>query len=429
LLGSQVTFTDLSTNFPSEWKWTFEGADPNSSTEKNPRVTYNSAGTFDVTLIVKNELGSDTLTLQDFVTVTEEGLCRSFNNFLPEYTPSVLNMKDFANYTGYLTGTNTARNQAYSEYFSNNCGYKYVSGVAIRFGALTVVNEETTINVTVWNARGRQNSPGAVIERKAVLAKQILQDIANNRPTIVTFDRETPVFSRPFHVGFEIDYQQGYQVAVTSSANGEATNATSWLKKADGEWELFTIEYGANIAMDIAPAVGMNPSVQVSASKLLVSPGEQVTLAGRGASIFIWSSTDGTVQQVAAPQINVNPLQTTTYTTAGSGLDLCNASASTTIYVREGVVGTELQQELSGLTIAPNPGSAQLTVTLDHQSTGEVEIMMESMLGQRVLPSINAQKTQPVFQQTIETSSLRAGLYLVRVYFNKESRVVKWVKQ
>jgi PKD repeat protein len=427
LLGSEVTFTDLSLNFPTEWLWTFEGGDPNSSTEKNPSVTYNSPGTFDVTLIVKNELGSDTLTLRDYVTVSEEGLCRTFNNFLPTYTPSVLPISDFAPYTGYITGHSTASDQAFSEYFSNNCGYKYISGVSIRFGALEITDEDTRITVTVWNARGKQNSPGAVIERKEVAAQQILDDVANNQPTRVTFDRETPLFSKPFHVGVEITYSDGYTLAITSSANEEATNATSWVKHQNGKWELFTIAYGANIAMDIAPDVGVNPSVQVSASKLLVYPGEEVVLNGRGASIFVWDSSDGAVQSVAGPQIIVKPTATTTYTTTGSGLDLCNGTATTTIYLRENFVGTEADEILAGLSIYPNPASTDVNVIIENEYRGALEIGIENMVGQH-LSTMHDMKTDTKYASTLETNRLEAGLYFIRVTMAGKTKIIKWTK-
>lgn len=68
--GASVTFTDLSTNAPTSWTWTFEGGSPSTSTAQNPTVTYNEAGTYDVTLIATNEGGNDVETKVNYITVT-----------------------------------------------------------------------------------------------------------------------------------------------------------------------------------------------------------------------------------------------------------------------------------------------------------------------------------------------------------------------
>ncbi|NIO80978.1 MAG: PKD domain-containing protein [Candidatus Aminicenantes bacterium] len=69
--GDSVTFTDQSANHPTSWSWTFEGGTPATSTEQNPTVTYNTVGTFDVTLIATNALGSDTETKTNYIEVNE----------------------------------------------------------------------------------------------------------------------------------------------------------------------------------------------------------------------------------------------------------------------------------------------------------------------------------------------------------------------
>jgi|GEM_PF-2789445 len=79
-VGESVTFTDLSTNNPTSWDWTFEGGAPGTSTEQNPTVTYNTEGTFDVTLIASNAQGSDTETKVNYITVTLPPYCASQGN-------------------------------------------------------------------------------------------------------------------------------------------------------------------------------------------------------------------------------------------------------------------------------------------------------------------------------------------------------------
>jgi len=71
-VGGSVNFTDLSTNNPTSWLWTFEGGTPPSSTDQNPMVNYNTAGVYDVTLNVSNAAGSDETIVVDYITVSEE---------------------------------------------------------------------------------------------------------------------------------------------------------------------------------------------------------------------------------------------------------------------------------------------------------------------------------------------------------------------
>ena len=69
--GNSVSFTDQSTNNPTSWSWTFEGGTPSSSTSQNPTVTYNNAGTYDVSLTATNSAGSDGETKTNYITVSE----------------------------------------------------------------------------------------------------------------------------------------------------------------------------------------------------------------------------------------------------------------------------------------------------------------------------------------------------------------------
>ncbi|MBT8196791.1 MAG: PKD domain-containing protein [Bacteroidia bacterium] len=59
--GASVTFQDVSWRGDiANWSWDLPGATPSTSTQQNPTVVYNTAGTYDVTLTVSNASGSDT---------------------------------------------------------------------------------------------------------------------------------------------------------------------------------------------------------------------------------------------------------------------------------------------------------------------------------------------------------------------------------
>lgn len=68
-VGGIVAFTDLSTNVPTSWAWSFAGGTPASSTAQTPSVQYNTAGTYAVSLIATNAGGSDTETKTNYISV------------------------------------------------------------------------------------------------------------------------------------------------------------------------------------------------------------------------------------------------------------------------------------------------------------------------------------------------------------------------
>ena len=71
--GNTVSFTDLSTNTPTSWSWSFPGGTPSSSTSQNPTITYNTAGTYNVTLTATNAFGSDPEVKTGYITVNSCG--------------------------------------------------------------------------------------------------------------------------------------------------------------------------------------------------------------------------------------------------------------------------------------------------------------------------------------------------------------------
>ncbi|MDR0205662.1 MAG: PKD domain-containing protein [Bacteroidales bacterium] len=69
-----VFFLDLSENKPTSWDWSFEGGIPATSEEQNPTVVYKNPGTYSVELVAKNCFGEDTITKENYITVTETDL-------------------------------------------------------------------------------------------------------------------------------------------------------------------------------------------------------------------------------------------------------------------------------------------------------------------------------------------------------------------
>ena len=68
--GDCIDFTDLSSGTPTSWEWSFSAASPSTSNMQSPtNICYSSVGTYDVSLIVTNSNGSDTLDIIQKITV------------------------------------------------------------------------------------------------------------------------------------------------------------------------------------------------------------------------------------------------------------------------------------------------------------------------------------------------------------------------
>lgn len=78
--GSGVYFTNesLTPTTITSWHWSFPGGTPSTSTSQNPLVTYDSAGIYDVTLIVDATGGGDTMTKKDYIVVQPNNVSLPF---------------------------------------------------------------------------------------------------------------------------------------------------------------------------------------------------------------------------------------------------------------------------------------------------------------------------------------------------------------
>ena len=74
LVGATVNFTDLSTNYPTSWLWTFTPSsvtyvNGTNATSQNPQVKFNTSGAYTVTLTSTNALGADSETKTNYISV------------------------------------------------------------------------------------------------------------------------------------------------------------------------------------------------------------------------------------------------------------------------------------------------------------------------------------------------------------------------
>jgi PKD repeat protein len=66
---NDVSFNDESIGGAISWNWTFEGGDPATSTDQNPTVTYDIAGTYNVGLEVSDGTETNSVLMENYISV------------------------------------------------------------------------------------------------------------------------------------------------------------------------------------------------------------------------------------------------------------------------------------------------------------------------------------------------------------------------
>ena len=94
-----VEFSNTSSSNANAYDWNFPGGSPSSSTDENPIITYQTAGIFDVSLIVTSAAGKDTLLIDEYVTTldipTTDFEYTTLTEFEYSFTNTSLNAESF----------------------------------------------------------------------------------------------------------------------------------------------------------------------------------------------------------------------------------------------------------------------------------------------------------------------------------------------
>jgi PKD repeat protein len=99
--GNSVNLMDKSLNNPTNWQWLTPGGTPDFSTIENPTITYDSVGTYSVTLIAGDSAYKDYKIKTEYITVVDPGIGDSLsfkedfdNGIYPPSTLTINNLDD-----------------------------------------------------------------------------------------------------------------------------------------------------------------------------------------------------------------------------------------------------------------------------------------------------------------------------------------------
>ena len=149
--GETVDFTDLSSSAET-WEWTFEGGTPATSTEQNPMdILYETSGIYDVTLVVTNMFGTDTLTMEDYIDVLPVGIGEQESNVMqiyPNPSKGLFNLNNTSGGTMQLTITSLLGQRVLETEISSGLKTIDISGYGDGIYFIHVWNEKGDVSST-----------------------------------------------------------------------------------------------------------------------------------------------------------------------------------------------------------------------------------------------------------------------------------------
>ncbi len=401
-VGQFVHFTDLSTNSPTSYQWTFQGGSPASSTVQNPTVTYNTPGIYDVTLYVENSAGNDELTRSDYITV----LPASVGELV--ITEIMYNSPESGNDSlEYVEIYNSSDNEV------NMFGYSFTNGIEYVFPQITLENGDYLL-VAIDSL--------ALLNTLGVTAYQWTSGALSNSGELLKL-------SSP--MGETVDSIPYLNVAPWPvEANGGGSSMTICDPNTEnslGEaWHASVNFLAVNSVGDsIFGSPGMDPEPISNFQANIVLPGvgdmvEFTELSTCNATSFAWVFEGGT----PATSTQANP--TITYNSAGEfdvTLTVSNATGSHTLtmtnYIQVGVGITE--QQLSQISVMPNPSTGLFN--LSNPSQQEIIIRAYNVVGQAVY-EMKSNSSEVNIDLTFEEN----GIYLLQVFMGSQQKTLRIIK-
>ncbi|MCF8244899.1 MAG: PKD domain-containing protein [Saprospiraceae bacterium] len=391
-----VTFNNESSANATSFAWSFPGGMPANSTQENPVVTYNTAGTYDVMLTVTNSAGSDTYTLTSYVTVSTVptvGFTSAVNG------ASVMFTNTSANATSYLWtfgdgGTSMEANPIYTY----------------------TADDVYTVTLTATNECGQ-----SVVTHQVVIATTAPQAFFSAEPTTgcapitVVFNNESSANAQTFEWSFpggtpatstEMNPTVTYSAAGSYNVTLIATNPLG----SD------TYEQTGFVVVSDVPT----PAFTRTANFNVVTFNNTST----NATSYEWNFGDGS-------PISTEPNPVHTYAAGGQYMVTLTATnecgtESTTIEITVQANGVDDIPGISRFDVFPNPNSGRFTLVMEGAPQTELELSFTNVLGQRLL-SEKADFRSGHLTRDFSFSQLSAGVYILQVKSGEKAMFKKLV--
>lgn len=395
-VGSSVAFTDLSTNSPNSWSWNFGGGGtPNTSSVQNPNITFNTVGTYTISLTAGNAFGNDSETKVSYINVVQPttGSCDTVIVFNTTDSSRLYYASNNPAVDGYLAGHNSYGDLAKANKYTPAVAGSSITAAAIYFG---VAKGSGNVNVSVWDATGTGGSPGTRLTTEVIP----ISALVTTGPILIPFT--TPaIVNGDYFVGVEFTYGGNDSIALVTNSVFSGNANIAWEKWSDLTWNTYTTGWGVNLKNVIFPVEcapsGPLPNASFTGTPRTLCAGSSVsfTNTSTNATSYTWTFAGGTPSTSTA----TNP--TVTYATAGN---------YTVTLVATGANGQDTETQTNYITVRSNPTVTATTtnVSCNGGSNGSINVTVANGTAPYTYLWNNGATTQ-------NRSSLSAGSYSVTV--------------
>ncbi|MFN8394425.1 MAG: choice-of-anchor V domain-containing protein [Bacteroidia bacterium] len=445
-VGTAVSFNDQSANSPSSYSWVFPGGTPSNSTAANPVVIYSAAGSYDVSLIVTNVSGSDTIVMPNHIVVNDLPVLSALPNSTScsDGNDGSINLS----VTGAAPQTFAWSNGSTAEDPSGLVAGDYTVTVTDANGCTSTgtytINQPTAIslafnsqpancgqsngNVTVTPSGGVGGytylwSSGATTATASGLAAgsydvtvtdangcQMIGTAAlsnSNAPTGTTLST-APTCNGDSDGSVDLTVSGGLAPLSFQWSNGSTTEDISGLgagtysvtvTSADGC--ILTQVVTLNEPALLSTTVGSTPEMLGLDGTATVTPA-----GGNGGYAYLWSN--GQTTQTATG------LAAGTYTVTVTDSLGCNTTASVNVSL---VISVASNIHRDPFTVGPNPFEDYILLTPTVTTYGRFVVHLIDVQGRIVYAAqVDAKGSAPV---RIETGSIPGGIYFLKLHTAK----------
>jgi PKD repeat protein len=393
-----VEYTNTSSNNSTAWLWTFPGGIPAISTDENPSVVYETAGSYDVSLKVSNEAGEDSVLSINQISVTDvpttdfeytvdnfvvdfADQSSNFDNLLWDFGDGNMSVEDNPIHTYAEDGTYEVTLRA-----TNICGtMEEIQTVII-----------STLPVASYSASITEGCIPLIVEYSS-------SSSANVTAWFWTFPGGTPSTSTDENPSVSYTENGVYDVTliVSSTAGNDTLSMVDYISTQDVPTANF--EFTSFSGFEYAFS---NISIN--------------------ADTYIWDFGDGSMSTEENPEHTY--VEAGTYTVILSATNICGSTTyeeEITIIETSTIDGADV---FGGITISPNPNKGDFLISIGVAAPGNVQMEIYNIYGQKVQTS-NLEIGSGYNNLPIQLDNPTPGAYLMLLRKGAQSRVVKFLVQ